>query len=297
MEIQNEKLEGLTTEVENTEVVISDKVSEYELEGTDEIIKGIPSLNYLKLTNLKHDMQKQLEMLESSKSLMDTLESMGASDELGKKVAIANILGDKEYKNDIKIFVETYEANKNKMTAVIDAINLEMKKYDDIQKGTKFYTELYISNLEEVMAKLASSTKNIESFIYTLDAFKNRTGIDFIKAYSKGYIVCNIKMDVIKKRDKCVKLYLDAFSQLFTNEQIKMFEDYISEKFEKNDRVITTFMTDLGKMINKEKQTGKYNYVKVLVMNIVDIVNGIYDLEGGKEYFDSKILELYEKYK
>jgi hypothetical protein len=297
MENQNEILEGVTPEVEKVQIENVDIRKEYELKGTEDIIEGIPTLNYLKLTNLKHDMQKQLEMLESSKKLIDSLESMSTVDELGKKVAIANILGDKEYREDTKIFTDTFEDNRNKILSVLDAIDLEMKKYDDIQKGTKFYTDLYIDNLKEVIEKLTNSPKSVESFIYALDAFTNRTSVEFIKNYTKSYAVCDIKMNIIKNRDKCIRLYLEAFSKLFTNYQIGIFEKYISEKFENDDRVIKTFLTDLGKIINKEKQTGKYNYVKVLVMNVVDIVNDTYDLDGGKEYFDNKILELYEKYK
>ena len=115
--------------------------------------------------------------------------------------------------------------------------------------------------------------------------------------YSKSYVICDIKAEVIKNPQKCIRKYLEEFSHFFSEAQIETFIKYITEKFEDNQRAIKTFLSHLGKIIRKEKQTGKYNYVKVFIMNVDDIVKGKYDLDGGKEYFDSKILELYEKYK
>lgn len=285
-------------EVENAE----DLRNSYAIEGVDELITAIPKLNYMKLINLKNDMERQLEYLDSTKSLMDSLENMESVDELGKKVAISNILNDPEYKNDAAALRETYEPNKARLATILDAVKLELTKYDDIKKGTKFYTELFISNLEEAIVNLTKNSKDTTIFDNALDAFKtrgdvNRGCIPFILNYTSDMKICDIKMEVIKNPFKCIAKYENQFSTIFNKEDFEMFRSYIKEKFENSERSITTFLNDLGRIAKKEKETGKYNYVKVFVMNCIDIVKDIYDLDGGKEEFETNILKLYKKYK
>ena len=40
------------------------------------------------------------------------------------------------------------------------------------------------------------------------------------------------------------------------------------------------------------KVLGKHKYIENIIMNVLDICVGLYDLEGGKEYFNEKLCEI-----
>ncbi len=273
-----------------------------DISEADELILSLPALNFIELSRLQSNVEKELENLVGAMNLLKSLESMKNIDEVNRKVAAENILHEKEFKEDSAHFKEYYPGNLKKLTDIKEAIKKELEKFDGIVKGTKFLTDQMVDTLIKNINKLSSienkNSRVLKIVNITLAAYQNRTDLSYIeKKAHLEYIISGIKKDLKNHKDKCSKNARKEFLLIFTQDQIDIFEKYMTEIFMGNEDATNAFVYHMAKIIKSEKNTGYYNYIKVLVMNILDITAGTYDLDGGKEEFDKKLHILYSFYK
>ena len=72
------------------------------------------------------------------------------------------------------------------------------------------------------------------------------------------------------------------------------FEEYLINLFQSEDESFY-FQYILYLIYKKEKETGKFGkhkWIELLIMNVCDIQVGLYDLPGGKEEYDKKLIAL-----
>lgn len=282
----------------NSEIEIQN--NELNLPEAAEVINELPNMNYMELMKLRRDMNRQLEELISAMNIVKSFESVETPDELGRKIALNNILQDGEYQKDIEYFKNGFDKDQIKIKTVIEAIDTELIKFGG-PKGTKFYNDQMIDTLKKSIARFEGKedeySKELNVLNNTLNAFKNRSEIDYILSKAKGPDICRIKANLIQKSGKCASKTISAFTQEFSEKQLSEFYKYISCIFENDDKAASVFLTHMAKILKSGLNTGEFNYIKVLVMNVLDIIAGVYDMEGGKEDFDKKLLQLYNYYK
>lgn len=282
----------------------SDQSNIYDLDGIESVINSIPSMNFIELLKFKKDIDKELENLQGAMNLINSLEKMDGIDDLGRKVALENVLQDKEFKDDSTKFKESYPRNLQKFTLIKDAIYEELKKYDDVSKGTKFLTEQMINSINKSIGRLSSvedspqKNKVLHNLAVNLDAYTNRTSLGYIiEKAKKQYIVGGLRSDMFKNAAKCLAYTERIFSHIFLKGQIETFRGYLLKLFEENEKNTNLVLYHLAKLAASEKDTDCIEYIKVFAMNVNDIESGVYDLDGGKEEYDKEILALYYYYK
>jgi len=298
--VESVELEETNIET-NKEVVDTKDNNEIDVDVA-EVIKDLHSMNYIELSKFKNDIEAERQNLIGAMNLIKSIEEMGNNEETDdtKKIALSNIFEDSEFLEDTSKFKESYNVNITKLDTIKSEIEKEIEKYN-CEKGTKFLTDQMIELLNK---KLDACIKNnalafsIEIVKNTLDAYKNRTNLSYILNQIKdSRLLCDVKADVVLYPDKTVIKSNNEFAKYFTEHQIEMFDKYVIENFNNDEYAMKVFKAHLARILNKGKNQGKHNYVKVIVMNALDIVENVYDLEGGKEAFDNQLKEMYSYYK
>lgn len=267
-----------------------------------DISEDIRKMNIVELTKFITDLKDQIEQLDGAKSLIDSIKNMSIKDDLNKKIAMENVLNDVEFKEDSNKFLESYDKNKEYLESLVAQCDEEMKKFDGIEKTTSYLNDAMIEILErkinyDIEHNVDPESPAHKSLLVSLDAFKNRHDISYvIEKCHTNHAVRKMKRNINTSKAKTIKNAIRILSYIFKKNQIEVFRNCILRLFDNDENATDSFVCYLAKIINDEKNTGEYNYVKLFIMNIIDIEAGIYDLEGGSEAIFEKVKELHERF-
>lgn len=300
-----ETMENLEKSLDTSEASTEPKKNIYDITGNDDLLESIPTLNFVELNNLKKDLKTQIENLEGAMNLINSIDNMGNVDDTNKKIMAENILNDNEYKEDSEAFKAAYPTNKQKLDAIMTAIEEKAKEYDVIEKTTQFFTEQMIESINKKIDRINTLTDPslnnkmvLKVLNRNLEAFKTRHLLDYIAGRaSKEYIVNKLRKELRNNQKTCVKISKGEFGSILSLSHVAAFEQYVLELFDNDEFATNLFMYHLARTIRSEFETGNYIFVKLLVLNVIDIQANIYDLDGGKEKFDDQLRNLYKFYR
>lgn len=290
-------MENNNMTIESSEQFVKEELSKdnYAFDKDNEHIKDeIASMNFIEVNKFKSDLALELENLKNAKEMIDAIDNIEIPDELNRKVAIENILNDNEYKEDAKNFLNSYDKNVEYLNELISLCEERSKVFDIIEKTSSFFNNEMVDILNKKIKNMIeknSLTENaevLEPFRIALDVFSNRQNIDFIKELSqKNGAVKKCKRDIQHARAKTIKNSIKSLTMFFNKNQLAILERYLMKTWDNDTDAVLSFLTHLAKSISYEKKSGKYNYIKGFIMNILDIEAGIYDLEGGRNNRES----------
>lgn len=280
--------------------------------------KDIEEANFIELGNIKRKLEREKESLVSSREaataiieLKEKLKHPGTDkDALLTKMDIANLENDTMFQ-DINKFLEEYDKLQEKIKNLTDRTNERLGEFKDIPKTTTFMTGLMIETLnknkkivEENRDKnLGGADKILKMLNNQIHLFTNRDNVDFILEKVKDYDISlrrfvrdclkpNAERDVIPSTQKAVT---KAFTNAFNTNQLSAFETYLTSLY--GDSVDSFFVQYVLYLIYRReldhgKAYGNHKWVEVLIMNVLDIATDNYDLESGKDAYDTELIRL-----
>lgn len=296
-------------------------------EDVKESIKLMDDMNFVEVSRYKLDLEKTKEEFESAKALAESLlESRKQMEEIdqafdkneGAKSSLddySNMLNNKiEEANveietgisDMKQYLEEYPATMERLNQLIQYAEEKIKGFDDVEKTTSYMTNCML----DILKKKAKELDNLNVWdpktlkIYykeTINIFENRTSIDYIleKIPDTKIQVRRLRQSLKKDRTDSTlkntqKHVCEVLGSTFNPVQMASFEEYLINLFQSEDESFY-FQYILYLIYKKEKETGKFvkhKWIELLIMNVCDIQVGLYDLPGGKEEYDKKLIAL-----
>jgi len=276
--------------------------NKFALVDIDEMLNSVSSLNYIEAARIKQKVLKEYENFKMAKNLLDAINGMDKIDPLNKKIASENVLESTEYKEDAQKFLAEYENNIKRFDSIISALDSRMKTFDLIPKTSKFLDDQMIDSLNKRIKEFTDKGVIPNSAIMLnlqiiKHIYEHRDDLSFIQGKSNiEYMITKYRKLLKNHYDDEMKKVKNEFLRIFNAKQMDTFEKKILELANNQENTANLFMLHLYKIIIAEKADGKYNWVKVLIMNVIDIEAGIYDLDTPKEEYYSKLSDILFKY-
>lgn len=292
-------------------------------EMVSEELKRIESMNFIELNQFKIEAENQKKYLADAKEAVNQMlkakeqvEMMGqaAENELGAKIAEA----DAEQKvdlpeEDITSFLENYDISIERIDKTIETADAKIKEFDDIKKTATFMNtamlEITEKRLKEIDEIEATTGKNLKDrrryFNEQKKIFSERDSVEFIlskipekKIFLRRWLD-SLKKERLKnqKNSQIIastqKHVTQAFCSVFSVQQMLAFEDYLKKTLSKDENDTSVFLMQYMMYIiysdEKVRVRGQGKWIETLIMNVLDILNDIYDLPNGVEYFNDQL--------
>ena len=265
------------------------------------------------------------QLLNTKAELRKTLAEKNEKESLGDKLAIADAeakagIESDENEEDIKTFLDNYDISIGRLDETIEKVQAKIKEFDDIPKTTtymnKAMTEIVDKRIKEIEdfekeneGMLNTRYKNLKKYYYNIkDLYQNRDNVDRIidrinanKSMLKAFVNRINRETKQNKDNSTVGAQISAtkaFCQMFSIEQMQAFDKYLKSVFnpDDSDKDVSVFMTQYMLYIvythPKAKKLGDHKRVEMLIMNVLDIINGTYDLPNGIDYFNEQLLKI-----
>lgn len=269
--------------------------TEYRLSDIDEYLKKIEDLSFIECASNLREVNTTIFSIQNLKSMLDGFNENSGNEEdsVGKEVALNNIVEQSMEESGLnaKDFYENYDHNLEVLEALKKALT-EKVEAAKAHRSAKYINDEMISVLEKRIDRLVNSDNInkdylLKRFNHVLEAFKNRT--DWKWLHSKA---CNI---VANKRTcrafvKMVQSFsiesLKGLCKFSSLEELKSVEYNIA--ILTSDIFITQcIMVVLNKIALSEEKSGYDTYVKTLILNLLDVKSGIFDLcEDPNDYLN-----------
>lgn len=280
----------------------------------DQVCNDMEKMNYIEIAKFNKELKTEKDQLVSAKETANNIIDMKKSlksyeGDITSAIDEANA----EFEtgvSDMQEFIDHYDDTMDKMNKLIEKSEEYLHKFDDVKKTTSFLNDAMLQVINKNIKKMETNnkvTKNLRIYYSELSViFSNRTSIDFVlsKIPDKKSYIRRLKNEMRKETgDQYVKSIqknvTSVFCSVFSVNQMQTFENYLKDLFNIDGDTETVFYFQyiLYLIYNSEKTNGKYGkhkWVETMIMNVLDIVEGNYDLEGGKEFYDSQLLKLRE---
>lgn len=233
-----------------------------------------------------------------------------------KKIVYANIIKYYGFTDNYSLWIDKYE---NVWLPYMDALDKELQEKLNNNKerlnSSKYMSEDWISILqrqkgvletydEEDHPNLSFELKRYDTMINIIE---NRTSIDYLKSQFDTFLKSkgkDIKKTLLadapnfdtKKRTKVTNELIKAYSARTTVKAIHIlqliFADYGNDEpsydakdiKNYNPDMVYVFMMYLNRIAALGEKDGKFTWAKVLILNLADMYNQIYDYEEPKDY-------------
>ena len=276
-------------------------------------ISEMKDMNYIEIVKLNREMKNQKDILEKAKESVEQIiqleKEIDASSQTDDNLASAIAKADVESShnlNDINEFLSSYDDTMDKLMKLIKKSEEIIKAFDDIPKTTSYMNKSMLQivnkNLDKVNSINSPSMKNARIYYQNFqDILLHQTSVDFIleKLAGKQNEIRRLKTSLKKDRTGGVmkstqKNVTSLFCTTFSVKQLDIFEKYLKDLFG-DDEVAFYFQYALSCIYRHEKnfsKHAKHKWVEILIMNILDIHFGKYDLEGGKEAYNAELMKI-----
>src|SRR5574343_34343 len=308
-EEKEEEPKDAVEKIDSTNVIEKDisgdttEENKFVLTDLINIKEAASTFNYIETARMKTRILQEYDNFKMAKTLLESIENMNNVDSTNRKILRENVVADTKYKKDADGFLAEYDENDKRFNDTIAALDARTAEFDDTPKTSSFLTgqmeDSINKRIKERKAKgFNDSDYLIVYYTYVKNVYMNRTNLDYIRhKASIGYIVRKYKSELKNRKEDSIKKCRKELNTVFTINQIHKFEEVLLKLFNNDDKAETLFMYHMYKLIAAEKDSGKYNWIKVMIMNVLDIEGGIDDLELSAEEYYKEISALYTFYK
>lgn len=279
------------------DTIVEDGVvkSEYRLSDIEEYMKRIDELSFIECAGNLREVNSTIFSIQNLKAMLDGFNKNSGNDDesVGKEIALNNIveqsmeesgLNAKEFYANYDHNIEVLEAMKKALTEKVD----EARAHN----SAKYINDEMIAVLEKRIARLKESDNInkdylLKRFNHVLEAFKERTNWKWI--HSKACIMIENKR-TMKNLMKSIQSYsistLRGLCKFSSEDELKEVERSISILVS-DINLAQCIMVILNKISLSEEKSGYDSYIKTLILNLLDIKSGIFDLcENPNDYLN-----------
>lgn len=255
----------------------------------------IDSYNYVELGILNMNLKRELEQLDSTKAMMNSINDLKDVEDLTKNIMSENALDFNEIRQEKESFLNDYDAYKEGYEELIEYIAENYKKYEGQDKSTKFLTDQLIESVEKRKKKLEDSDasdasdndREIQRLEKTIEIYSNRTDLSYIERKLQNTATLKrIKKEYLDNSRKSIRKGVKNLMGTFSQEQIIAFEEIMIGLF--GDRLLgDIFVIHMAHLYKTEARHNDHTRIRVMIMNLIDIQNGIFDIGDPEEYLTS----------
>lgn len=275
-----------------------------------EYLNSLDELTLLEASSLKRNVDDVIRQWMLCKETLNRIDKASADDKLNKSIVSANVLSSVDVDTREK-FDADYESNINRLNQIAEKLLGIIDAHKDEVDSTVFMTKQMIAILSKKIKTLSPEEPNYERELkignLILDTFNDRlTGsrnnINWIGEKIIHYMRTHRK-EISKSLREEMKLVLNdektrAIKDLcrqFSEETISKATFWLIQIF--NDRVdhLIIFTNYLAHLLKHGKVSGEDSYGKLVVLDLLDIYNKIYDVpdysvDDYMEYFYNTIV-------
>lgn len=303
-----ESLKETIMDVDHSEV--------HSLFDVDNIIEDIHGLTYVELIKMRKDINYQIRSLDSARTLYQSLDNI--NDMIGsfnttmgnaEKIKTMNILKkmgvDKQSRD---IFSKQLEQNIADVQRIYEVIQKELEKYHDVTVTSKFISDQCILVLEKKKKMIQEKpidgrdiwVKHMELNSYDMQIWLHANRNDIPVLFISNVIAQNKR--ALKKMKQYTKgMYKKIFDRVkiglmnyYSKVSLGIFQSECEKIFDNKESVTRLFIF-IFNVIDNPQFNVEYNSNKLicslLISNMVDIRNGIYNL-GNIENYKERMKEI-----
>ena len=299
-------------------------------EMMDEELGRIQTMNYIEIHSFRKDLVQQMKDIAEVKAVAEQFveleektkaeNSDNEADPLTSRLQLENLSDKASIKADgspdIHKFLDGYEESRMRMEQTLQKVDERIREFDTIEKTASFMNDCMVSIAKRRIEQLENNTAivldNKKKLIYY---YKNME-----KIYSERDNVDFILQQIDKKKNLMIKFInranrsyknntqspytsvsiaaTRAFSNIFNVNQMQSFDGYLASLFnpEKDPSDTSTWLVQYALYLiysdEKLRKYGEHKWIEALILNVLNILDGSYDLENGIEYFDKQLLKI-----
>lgn len=279
----------------------------YDLSDLDEYINNIGQMTLFESISLKNSVAKELNRLESCHSMIKAVNDLrdnfdyvepgkepsamdrrNAGTNVDRSVMKANYLDEYGFKESEAEFNDIYTQYQPKLQNLIDKLNAHIKELSPQASSTRYMTNDFLHIINKHINNLATNNVNYNrehnKLLNLRDCFEKRTSLDWLVN----------KLDIFVKNTNHLKDINRAFSGTmsdiapklnakFATKTMHNFVFFINSLWEGNYTMSLSFMYFLNYICAHEADSNLDAWVKVLLLNVSDMTNDIWDIDEVDE--------------
>jgi hypothetical protein len=286
-----DELSSMTKDTEVTDSINQSTVPRPSEDNLTELLSQVKNMNFVELTTVTKQMIDYENSLTASKNELDkytTLVSEIKKNEnnLNDSIVKENILEQNGIEETEEEFNSSYDKYMELITQIKEEINKKMVEYEGINKNTEFLTTQLIDIIDKKISALSGVDDSYSDYLLRLRHMKstltNRFDYSVLEnKITHGGSVKKLKAECIKYGNNIDKRIRRNFSGSFGENQIEKIYTSFTNTIG-NKETARVILYHLSKIIKKGLWSDSYviyNWVKVFLMNVLDMGNGILDNE------------------
>lgn len=272
-------------------------------EDFEEYLKSLDELTLLEASSLKRSVDETIQQWKLCNEALANIGSASADKKLNNTIVEANILETVSV-DTREEFAADYEKNINRLNAISDKLLTIIDEHKDEVNSTTYMTQQMIAILKRRMKALNEKEPNYEYELATgvmiLKTFEYRLEgsmkiIDYLEQKLIPYLR-NHRKEIARSMREETKLILNStktraikdLCRQFSEDTVAKFMYYLREELNDSAELVMVFTNFLAHLLKHGKSGGSDSYIKILILDFVDIYNGIYDIPdwSSSEYMD-----------
>lgn len=286
------------------------KITEEMFNKEAEIIK---TLNYTESVHYKKEIKDQIKSFVSLKDivteLIDLQKSNGILDfgAFGDKVALANLETEAKIPvEEMQDFLDNYDESFSLLIKTEELIMEHLDTFKNVKKSLTFINNECIHTLQKRLETLMNDKHDIShnknAIIITknlIEIYSNAESVDYIldKISQKKIELKNLYKQITSKKTnpsflKNVQTNVsNELTQVFTLEMLKEFEKYLDDVITDKKSEYDIFLINYALYLIRKDSTKyrRYKWVDCVILNVLAINKGVYDLPGGVELYNKQL--------
>jgi hypothetical protein len=231
--------------------------------------------------------------------MLKAISDLRMDDEVNRELMKINAMEENDFLESIDDFESNYDTNLGKLEKISSKLISIVNSHKDEMDSTKFLTDEMIHLMEGKFNKLDPEGLNYEynkaKMETVINAFKNRRNLEYLD-YKLGIYLKTSKDNIRRDFRNCNgnnrAKFLNDLARYFSEDILYALYERLMCAFGDDAKAVYLMMGFLAKVMNTEKKTSKDIWAKVLILNLADIYNNIFDIDLCEDGEDSYIMKI-----
>lgn len=262
-------------------------------EEFEEYLKSLDDLCLLEASTLKRNIDDAIRQWNLCQAALNSMNSDEIDSKLNRSIMEANVLESVNV-NTAEEFATDYEKSVNRLQQVSDKLLGIIDAHKDELDSTVFMTNQMLTIIKKKIATLDKASLNYAHDLKAAEtikkSFENRLiggneNLAFLSDKLDNYLITHRKeisrsfrseAKLVRENQKTKAI--KALCRQFSENSIARFIYKLNEAFAENSATIFVFINFIAYMLKNGRDSGQDTYAKLLILDLVDMYNGIYDV-------------------